>query len=208
MSLTFNPDEARKADKQSNIIRETGAYKGVITRAEKLVSKNNVKGVGFSLKTADGSTANYLDVYTTRADGSLLWGANLVQAVLACTRVKDAPEGEITFEKWDADVREMVKTTAVGYPALMGKPIGFVLQREIGTYEGRDTDKVLLVRVYDAATGLTSTEILDGKTKAEALPKFMASLAPVRDTRKKQAAAPTGNNPPPIEFDDIGDIRF
>lgn len=190
MSLSFNAAEARKADRQSSMIRETGKYKGTITRAEKLLSRNGVQGVGFSFKDEHGNTANYLDVYTVKSDGKLLWGANLVQAILCCLKVKDAPEGEITFEKWDNEVREMVQTKAIGYPALMGKKIGFVLQRELGTNpnNGSDTDKVILVRVFEADTGLTSTEILDRKTKGEALDKFMATLQPVRDNRKKTAA--------------------
>lgn len=213
MSLKFNPDEARKADKMSSIIRETGKYVGIITRAEKLLSRNNVQGVGFSFRDLDGNTANYLDVYTVRADGSPLWGMNLVNAVLCCSRVKDAEEGEITFEKWDNDVREMVPTRAPGYPALMGKRIGFVLQRELGTNpnNGADTDKVVLVRVFEASSGLTSTEILDGKTKGEKLTAFMKTLAPVRDNRKKGATpvvVPLAGQPGYVdpEFDD--DLKF
>lgn len=191
MTLTLNADAARSADKTSNIIRETGAYKGVITRAEKLLSRNGTQGVGFSFKADDGSTANYLDVYTVKADGKQLWGANLVQSVLACTKTREAPEGQITFEKWDNSVREMVKATAPGYPSLMGKRVGFVLQRELGTNPntGNDTDKVILVRVFEADTGFTSSEILDKATKATKLDEFLKGLMPVRDNREKKTAA-------------------
>ncbi len=207
--LTFNAEYARNADKTSNIIKTTGKYTGVITRAEKLLSKNGTQGVGFSFKADDGATANYLDVYTVKADGKLLWGANLVQSVLACTRTKEAPEGPITFEKWDNEVREMVKATAPGYPSLLGKRVGFVLQRELGTNPntGNDTDKVILVRVFEAATGLTSSEILDRKTKPEKLDEFMKGLMDVRDNRVKKAAPPASNGTQDKgEFDD--DIPF
>lgn len=190
MTLTFNADEARKADKTSNIIRETGAYKGVITRAEKLLSRNNTQGVGFSFKADDGSSANYLDVYTVKADGKQLWGANLVQSVLACTKTREAVEGPITFDKWDNEVREMVKATATGYPSLMGKRVGFVLQRELGVNPNTqtETDKVILVRVFEADTGFTSSEILDKATKPEKLAEFLKGLLPVRDSRPKGSA--------------------
>lgn len=209
MSLQLNAAKAKSADKMSSVIRETGLYFGTITRAEKLLSKNQVKGVGFSFKTDDGMTANYLDVYTEKANGEELWGASIVQAVLCCTKTKTADEGQITFEKWDRDVGEMVKATATGYPALMGKRIGFILQRELGTNpnNGADTDKVVLVRVCEDKTRLTSSEILEGKTKAEKVDQFLKTLPPVRDNRKKVALAPV---PSPAaasgDFDD--DIPF
>src|SRR6185436_10134930 len=192
MSLKLNTAEARKADKTSSVIRETGSYKGVITRAEKLVSKNGTKGVGFSFKADDGSTANYLEVYTEKASGEPLWGANLVQAVLCCTKTKDAPEGKITVEKWDREVSEVRNVDVSGYPALMGKRIGLVLQKEIQSHyqTGADQERMNIARVFEADTGFTSTEILDKATKPEKLAEFLKTLAPVRDSRKKAFTPP------------------
>ena len=56
MGLTLNAGDARKGDSITNIIRESGKYVGIITRAEKLVSKNRVEGLGLSFKTDDGAT--------------------------------------------------------------------------------------------------------------------------------------------------------
>lgn len=189
MSLQLNAAKARNADKTSSVIRETGRYVGVITRAEKLLSKNGTEGVGFSFKSDDGATANYLDVYTVKADGEELWGASIVQAILCCTKTKNAEEGPIKFDKWDNEVRELVETTAVGYPALMGKRIGLILQKEIQSHyqTGADQERINIVRVFEASTGLTSSEILEGKTKPEKVDAFMKSLPPVRDSRKKSA---------------------
>ena len=189
MSLQLNAAKARNADKTSSIIRETGRYVGVITRAEKLLSRNNTAGVGFSFKADDGATANYLDVYTVKANGEELWGASIVQAILCCTKTKNAEEGSIKFDKWDNEVRELVETTATGYPALMGKRIGLILQKEIQSHyqTGADQERINIVRVFEAATGLTSSEILEGKTKPEKVEQFMKTLPPVRDSRKKSA---------------------
>lgn len=202
MSLAFNADSARRADRQSNIIKETGKYVGTITRAERLESKKGTRGVGFSFKSDDGATASYLDIYTHRANGEELFGADLVQSVLCCADVKDAPEGQITFERWSSEDRAMVECKAPGYPALMGKKIGFVLQRTLETRDdtGEDSDKMVLVRVFRAKDGFTSSEILDRATKPEKIEKFMAWLAPVNDKRKKTpaqrmaASAPVGNH--------------
>ena len=211
MSLSLNANKAREADKMSNVIRETGKYVGVITRAEKLESKTGTKGVGFSFKTDDGATANYLDIYTHRANGDELWGASLVQSILCCTRVKNAAEGQITIERWSKEDRAMVECTSTGYPALMGKRIGLILQKEIQShYEtGADTERMNIVRVFEAATGLTSSEILDGKTKPEKVDAFMQGLQPVRDSRKPEKKMQTLAQQQPVaagEFDD--DIPF
>jgi hypothetical protein len=211
MSLTLNANEARRADNFSSIIRETGKYVGTITRAEKLLSGQGTHGVGLSFKAEDGSTASYLDVYTQKATGEPLWGHNIIQALLCCLGLRTADEGEITFDKWDKSVREMVKAKAPGYPALMGKTIGFVLQKELQSHyqTGADQERMNLVRVFRASDGMTASEILDKKTKAEKIDALMAMLPKVKDSRKKGAApvavpASTGGTDP--AFDD--DIPF
>lgn len=211
MSLTLNPNEARKADNFSSVIKESGKYVGIITRAEKLVSKNGVAGVGLSFKTDDGASANYLDVYTVKADGNKLRGDSIIQAVLCCTRTKVADEGVITFDRWDKDEGRMVKATASGYPVLMGKRIGLILQREIGTNQntGNDTDRMNIVAVFEATTGLTASEILDQKTKAEKIDVIARAIEsnPIRDTRKRSAPtrAPVGIGAAPVAGDDWND---
>jgi hypothetical protein len=212
MSLSFNANAARKADTFASIIKETGKYEGVITRAEKLDSSNGTAGVGFSFKTAEGATANYLDVYTVKKDGETLFGANIVQAVLGCLGLKEVAEGEITFDKWTKD-QGIVATKAIGYPSLMGKKIGFLLQRTLETHSktGEDVDRVNIAAVFQAGTGLTSSEILDGVTKGTKTEQRLKALTPVWDRRKKGVVSrvPAGNEPPPpIEFDDIGDLKF
>lgn len=193
MGLTLNANDAKKADNFASVIRESGKYVGVITRAEKLLSRNNVEGVGFSFRTDDNASANYLDVYTVKPGGEKLRGYNIVQAVMCCARIKSAEDGQISFEKWDSDERRMVQASAAGYPALMGKRIGFVLQREIGTNAktGEDTDRMNIVAVFEASTGLMASEILDQKTKAERLDNVVKMIAsnPIRDTRKHAAAS-------------------
>jgi hypothetical protein len=209
MGLSLNAAEARKADNFSSVINETGKYVGVITRAEKLLSKNGVEGVGLSFKSDDGASANYLDVYTVKANGDKLRGHDLVQALLCCLRLKTVDEGQITFEKWDNNSRKMVPTTATGYPAMMGKRIGMILQKELQTHSetGADTEKMQIVVVFEATTGLSASEILDSKTKAEKADTIARILKPVRDSRKShgrpQAAQQAAGAAP---FDD--DIPF
>lgn len=205
-ALTLDTNEARKADAVNSSIRETGKYVGVITRAEKLLSKNNVQGLGLSFKSDDGATANYLDLYTIKPDGEKLRGLGFVQAILCCTRTKEAQEGSISFERWDKDAGQMVKATENGYPALMGKRIGLLLQKEIATNNktGADVERLNIFGVFEAGSELTASEILDKKTQPEQLEKMVQVLMsrPLRDTRVKAAAhAPAGSAPEPFDDD-------
>lgn len=217
MSLTLNSTDARRADQFSSVIRESGKYVGIITRAEKLLSRGGTQGVGISFKSDDGASANYLDLYTVKENGDTLRGHSIVQAILCCTKTKVATEGEITFGRWDPDLREMVDATEVGYPELMGKRIGFVLQKELTTHSitGQDVDRMTVLAVFEAGTELTASEILDKKTKAEKLPLIMKMLErnPVRDSRKRgrQQQAAHGDpiqTPPANSTDWNDDIPF
>lgn len=183
MTLVLNADEARKADRFSNVIRDAGAYKGVITRAEKLSSGKGTPGVGLSFRADDGSTASFLDVYTHKATGEALQGAAIIQALLCCLKLRKADEGDIKFKTWDNKDKE-----AKGYPALMGRRIGFVFRRELQLDQhGEDKERLMIVGVFQEETGLMASEILDSKTKGELLPKMVAWVQtnPIKDSRKK-----------------------
>lgn len=208
MGLQLNSADARKADNIASVIRETGKYVGTITRAEKLVSRNGTKGVGFSFKADDGSTANYLDVYTEKSDGEKLRGHNIVNAILCCTRTKVAEDGEIVCEKWDNETRRTFSATVPGYPALMGKRIGLVLQKELQTHSitGKDVERLNIFVAFEASTGLVATEILDGKTEPKRLDAIlkMLEMHPVRDSRTKKHAPPE-SKPAPADVDEFDD---
>lgn len=212
MSLKFNSADARQADNFASVIRDTGKYVGVLTRAEKLLSKNGVEGVGLSFKDDNGASANYLDVYTLRADGSQLRGYHLIQALLVCVGAKEIAEGPIKFDKWTRD-QGIVETTVTGYPALMGKRIGLILQKELSTHRdtGADVERVNIVAVFQPNTGLTATEILDGKTKAEKTEARMRVLQLVYDKRERtpaQRMAPTASTTDAPFIDDFDSIKF
>ena len=195
MGLHLNADDARKGDTVSNILRDSGKYVGTITRAEKLLSRNNVEGLGLSIKTDDGYMASYLDVYTVRlSDGERLRGYHLVQSILACLKLRDVEEGTITADKWDSSARTLVPTKLPGYPAFMGKRIGVLLQREISTNQntGEPSERLNLIGVFDPTTELTASEILGGKTEPKRIREYEKLLerTPVLDRRKRAPASP------------------
>ncbi len=209
MSLNLDANVARQADRTNQSIRTSGKYIGTITRAEKLLSKQKTEGVGISFKTDDGATANYLDLYTVNSKGEVLPSMATVQAILCCTRTKSADEGAITLEKWDKDAGVVVKAIANGYPSLMGKRIGLLLQQELSTNDntGADVDRVVIYGVFEADSELTASEILDKKTEPEKLVKMVEALMarPVND-RRKHKTSPQGMPKDFSDFDD--DIPF
>ena len=214
MDLTLNTTAAKAADNIASSITESGKYIGVITRAEALTSTQGTLGLGLSFKTDSGQTADYLDIYTQRADGSELMGAKAVNAILACTNLRGAKKAPIKCDKWDSTARQRVQVTVPGYPELMGKRIGLLLQQELSTRDdnGKEQTRMVIFGVFSADTELTATEILERKVNPERLPKMLSALMarPVRDNRKKAGAhaAPSAGRSQPATgtgFDDMDD---
>lgn len=192
MSYTLDTKLAKTADNITASIRESGKYIGTITRAEALVSEQGTKGIGLSFKSEDGASADYLDLYTHRANGEALSSLKTVNAILACIRLRTINEGSVTFESWDRQAGQRVKVTKQGYPDLMGKRIGLLLRKFLDSkQDGSDRDGVEIFGVFEAGTELTASEILDQKTKPERLTKMVEALAarPVYDKRKKPSGA-------------------
>jgi len=208
VSLKLDTNLAKQADNTNASIRESGKYVGIITRAERLVSQQGTEGLGLSFKSSTGQAADYLDIYTHKSNGEALSGAKTVNAILACLKLRGAEEGGIVCEKWDANTKKRVNVRVEGYPDLMGKKIGLLLQKELTTSikDGSDREGVTIYAVFNAETELTASEILDGKQSPERLPKMVEALManPVRDRREKK---PAGRPAAPARtgFDDMDD---
>lgn len=195
MSLKLNSKLARAADEIAAGIRESGKYIGVITRAEKLTAGTGTVGLGLSFKADSGQTADYLDLYHTKDNGETLSGLKTVNAILCCTKVSEATEGPIQCEKWQDGGRHRV--TVTGYPDLMGKRVGLLLQQVLETDKnGKDREKVQIFAVFNADTELTASEMYDKKTKPERLANMLDALLarPVRDNRKGGKSKPSGRS--------------
>ena len=187
MSLKLNSDLAKSADNIASGIKETGKYIGTITRAEALVSEKGTLGLGLSIKTADGQTADYLDLWHTKSDGKELGSLKTVNAILCCTKVADARDGTIQVEKWNNAIRAREVVTVPGYPDLMGKRIGLLLQKQLETTDrGKDVERLNIFAVFNAEKELTAYEMYAKKTNPERLSQIFDALMarPVRDNRK------------------------
>lgn len=191
--LTFNAQEAARADQIASNITETGKYIGTITRAEKLTSTKGTQGLGISFKSDDGSTADYLDLYTVNAQGEPLPSMKIVQALLGCLQLRSVQDGKIKCSKWNKEARNREEVVVDGYPDMMGKRIGLLLQKALETDQnGADRDRIQIFGVFQADTELTVSEILARKTTPETLTKMVQYLEAhqVRDNRKNKSTAP------------------
>lgn len=208
--MKLDQNAARQADNRSSFINEAGKYTGILTRAEKLTSQNGASGLGLSFKSDSDATANYLDLYTHNAKGETLPSYQTVNALLTCLRLKEVDEGKITVEKWDKEAKETYKVQADGYPAMIGKRIGLVLQKELSTNDrtGADTERMIIYSVFEADTDFMASEILDKATKPEKLSKVVDYIAnkPVNDRRKVKSAS--ASSKPAADFDEFEDAPF
>lgn len=200
MNYSLNTQSAKAADNINAGIKESGKYIGEITRAEALESKSGSRGLGLSFKSSTGATADYLDIYTHDSEGQPLFGEKTVNAILACLKLRQINDGHIKCEKWNKDAGKRETVEVPGYPDLMGKRIGFLLQQVLETRQdtGADVEKIAIFGVFSADTELTASEILEGKTNPVRLSSMLDALMarPVRDNRKKRNPAMNSARPP------------
>lgn len=190
MEYVLDSAAAKKADQFFSRIEEKGKYLGVLTRAEAVVSTQGTKGVDFSFKAEDGSTADYLQIWTQRADGSVIDnGHRILMAIMTCLRVKSlkAVPGEI--EKYDFDLQQRIKVKAELFNELMNKPIGLLIHMEEYEKKAGGTGWKPAISAPFDKDGFTASEILSQAKQAATLEKMVASL---KDRPLKNK--PAGNN--------------
>jgi hypothetical protein len=211
MDLKLNSDLAKSADNIAAGIKETGKYIGTITRAEFLHARTGTKGLGLSFKTDTGLTADYLDLYHTKADGEQLSSLKTVNALLCCTKTQEVKVRKIKVEKWNNDTKARETVEVDGYPDLMGKRVGFLLQKVLETDDnGKDRERLQIFAVFNAETELTASEMYAKKVNPERLSSMLDALMarPIADKRKKRGGGGGGgysDSAGADRFDDMPD---
>ncbi|HJV53055.1 MAG TPA: hypothetical protein VJ652_16430 [Noviherbaspirillum sp.] len=191
---------ARAADSKSAYISEAGKYLGTFIRAEWMEkSATGSTGLGLTFKSNDGAEAQfYINLsyqHGTKNDG----GHAMLNALMACLRLREIPDPTtITVEKWDKDAGQRVQSQVPGFPVLMGKPVGILVQMEIEKNSEKGEPRPTLYAVFEAATEKTATEVLDGEKckQPERLAKMVELLVskPLIDRRPRGS----GNVPAPV----------
>lgn len=202
---TLNAKQARSAE--ASRIDSTGSYIGSITQAFAVTSAKKSEGIELSFRTEDGSTADYLTLWTHNADGKELRGNAVLNSLMTVLKLRDLKpmRGKI---KTRID-GQLVDTDGDVYPTLCAR-VGLVLQREeYVKNDGSTGSRMSLFLPFDAGTNRVASEILDQKPQADALPKIVASLKdrpaqkPQQRQGAKQGAAPAAAGGTHFEDDDI-----
>lgn len=187
---TLNTDDARKADQRGGMLNETGKYVGQFVRAEQVTTDKGTEGIDFTFAANDGRKCRFA-LYTAKKDGARIGiGHGFVMALMTCLKLREIKPQPTKVRKWDNELNREVDTEAPCFPELMGKPIGVLLEAE--EYEKRDGSagkRMVLAGVFEAATELTASELLDRRVKPEQLAKIVGTLRD-RPLRAKKDGAP------------------
>jgi len=195
---------ARKADQTGNRINEIGKYIGTFTQAEDITAQTGTKGVALRFES-NGQTAN-LSLYTTKANGEQIMGYQALMAIMTCMSLRSITPKPGTVKYWDNDAKVDATRQGQIFPELCNKPIGLLLETEdYPKNDGGVGVRMVIAGMFQAATELTASEILDKKTKPEQLAKMVARLhhRPARAAKGQPAShAPAGSS---SGFDDMPD---
>lgn len=184
----FDPEAAGHAEDVLNRIDHSGPYVGEFTYAEKVISKE--KGtLGMKLGFDDGHGGKCeLTLWTKKADGTPLFGFNIVQAILCVLGLKGLKPVKGKVYSWNEETKKSRDLEEDGevYPDLLKKRIGLVLQKELKNNEvsGKEFFNMNIFGVFQDGTRLTATEIKEKKVKAEKFEK-MTKTVKDKDSRTK-----------------------
>ena len=168
-------EAARKSDTGGGSIKELGKYIGTFAQAVELDTKKGGKGIAFSFVSASGQKAN-LAIYTTGANGDRYQGYDQLMAIMMCMNLRNITPKPGVYTKYDYDTKTDMQAQGSLFLDLC-KPIGVLLETEdYAKDDGSTGTRVVLKNVFQAATELTASEILDRKTVPEQLAKMVQGL--------------------------------
>lgn len=215
----LNPETVKQADApRTERIDTTGAYTGVITLAKQIVAGSGTEGIEFTFQADDGRVANWLRLYTRKADGTETFGMGLLMSAMTCLKLREISTETVTIEEWDHNANARVPVDVTNFSDLCNKPIGILLQKELKDgYDKNGNPKYAMniAGFFDAKTRMTATEILEKATKAEALDKKIKYLKD-KDSRTGDDGGFSGPSnlgvPPlatsfPAGADDLSDLE-
>lgn len=209
MRIELDGNAARKAESTPRI-DTTGAYVGIFTKARKITAKTGAVGIEFEfLDTATEATADFLTIYTHKADGTPTYGLNAINALMACLKLRSIDSGTIKADVWDENERKKVPQQVEGFPDLMNKAIGVLLQaEEYFTNQGERRERMTLVGFFEATSRLMASEILDRKVTPQALDRFIKSMPEVKKAKAQPQSGYATSQPDPMASMPNDDIPF
>jgi hypothetical protein len=174
-NYSLDTTAAKEANSGGKRITEPGAYAGKLLAAFGETNANGTESVNFIFEADNGQQIGPLALYTYKGDGTELPSYKMLNAIMACARVRtlDAKPGKVTL--YDFDTKAEVTKDKSCYPALVGQRVGLVLQGEEYTNRnGEVKQRMIISAAYCAATRRMAEEVLTSAEEAKALDKYLA----------------------------------
>jgi len=160
--FVFNESKAvsNDAPKGGKKVLDSGTYTITLNTVSQVVAKTGTEGLDFSF-TVDGSEYPNMvyGVWTHKADGTELFSANMIQALMGLLGVKELTPYQKTIE-----IKDGTKTVTA-LKELDGKRVKIAIQKVLDFYNGDTTEKNEIKAFFDADTGKTYSEL---KSNSEA----------------------------------------
>lgn len=206
MHFTRNDNNARTLDSGSTI-NQTGAYTGMIRQAAIGATNNGAQYIDMTFKADDGRIC-YPRLFITKNDGSEAFGRKILDALLVVLGQNDADVVEAKVYTKDRNAAGGYRVDQ-GYrlPAIEGKPVGLLIQRENYEYNGQLKFRLNLITPFDPKTRRVAKEILSNSSEAKLLDERIKNTKDRDDTRQQSTAEqqPPAGHPAASapDYDDI-----
>lgn len=210
MKFTLDQVKAKQADNQGGFVKETGKYLGVINSFEFIDFDSGAKAVEIGFETDDKERAS-MRVIVTKKDGTESeYGVKKIMALMTCLKIKESSVSQEVRKKYDFNQGGEVDKQVEFAPEFEGKEVGLLIEMEdYQNGNGEWKQKPSLFSSFQAKTGFTAKEILEGATKPEQMENLLNAL---KGRRKKETSIPKvkphgyGTAPKPTDLDD--DLPF
>lgn len=215
--FNLDPNAARAADNKSAFIDEAGKYIGTFTRAEYMEKpQTGSTGIGLTFKSREGAEAQFYVNLSYQHGQRNKAGHELVNAIMACLQLRHVGSPQpVKVEKWNSDAKQREQVSVQGFPELMGKPIGLLIQLEIEKNSEKGLPRPTIYAPFSAESEKTASEVLDQNCRTPAkLEKMVQAVMakPLIDRRPAGArGAATGDDyaahagQPTPNYDDFDD---
>jgi hypothetical protein len=189
MEFTYSESAAIAADKAAERITEGGAYVGSFKKVWAIEAASGAQGISFIFDSPGNGVIEFTQ-YTIGRDGQEIRGANFVNAMMFMLGLKSLKSEPGTAEVWDAEEGKRVEADVEAFPAMCGKPIGLMFQRELRSYKDKTQDNLNLECVFQPETRLLLSEIKERKTVPVKYDRMLKMCQKVKDSRKAESAEP------------------
>lgn len=206
MSYNLNPESARKADQFGGFITEMGAYTGVLTNVYEVISgEKKTKGIVFDFKSDSGQTTEF-SIWIQKANGEELFGMNVLNAIMACTSVRNINPTQGTAKLYDKQSNSRIDKPVTILPELIDKRIGIMLETEdYRKNDGSIGTKMVFAMPYRDADLFTAGEILDKAVEPKIYHSRLSSLRHRTLPNAKGSSSNHGGDPRPTPPNDLED---